>query len=106
VVVPAQCKLDRDATEQQVDEWFDAAAEYTRGHTKRGKFRVLICARGLPQEALDSIKKRAANKKDRLSRSIIVDPASAPQFFERFGLWTFMEALKYCRLDTSKQQQK
>jgi hypothetical protein len=106
VVVPAQCKVDRDATEQQVDEWFDAAAEYTRSHTKRGNFRVLICATGLPQEALDSIKKRAANKQDRLSRSIIVDPASAPQFFERFGLWTFMEALKYCRLDTSKQQQK
>jgi hypothetical protein len=97
VVVAAQFKVDSgDASEHQVDEWFDAAAKFMRGHKKRGKFRVLLCVAGLPQEALESVKRRAANKKDRLSRSIIIDPASAPQFFERFGLWTFLEALKGC----------
>jgi hypothetical protein len=106
VVVAAQQKFGCDASEHQVDEWFDAAAEFMRGHTEGDKFRVLLCVTGLSQEALESIKQRAANKDDRLSRAIIVDPASASQFFERFGLWTFMEALKYCRLDTSKQQQK
>jgi hypothetical protein len=94
VVVAAQHKLGGDASEQQVDEWFDAAAKFMRGHAKGGKFRVLLCVTGLSQEARESIKKRAANKKDRLSRAIIVDPASASQFFERFGLWTFVEALK------------
>jgi hypothetical protein len=52
--------------------------------------------RGLPREALETIKARAANKDDRLSRAIIVDPASPSQFFERFGLSVIVEASK-CR---------
>jgi hypothetical protein len=96
VVVAAQHKLDGDASEQQVDEWFDAAAEFMRGQTESGNFRVLLCVNGLSQEALDTIKKRAANKDDCLSRAIIIDAASASQLFERFGLWTCVEALKYC----------
>jgi hypothetical protein len=94
VVVAAQHKFDGDATERQVDEWFDAAAEVMKDHTNVGEFRVLLCVTGLSPEALDSIKTRAANKDDRLSRAIIIDPASASQFFERSGLWTFVEALK------------
>jgi hypothetical protein len=52
---------------------------------------VLLCVTGLPQEMLEKIKARAANKDDRLSRAIIVDPTSASQFFERFGLSIVME---------------
>jgi hypothetical protein len=96
VVVAAQHKFHDDASELQVDEWFDAAADFMRGHPNVGEFRVLLCVTGVSPEALEGIKTRAANKDDRLSRAIIVDPASAPQFFERFGLWTFVEALKDC----------
>jgi hypothetical protein len=96
VVVAAQHYFHGDASEHQVDEWFDAAADFMRGHTEGGKFCVLLCVTGLSQAALMSIKQRAANEDDRLSRAIIIDPASASQFFERVGLWPFVEALKYC----------
>jgi hypothetical protein len=96
VVVAAQQKFGCDACERQVDEWFNAAAEFVRGHTEGDKFRVLLCVTGLSQEALESIKLRAANKDDRLSRAIIIDSTSASQFFERFGLRTFVEAMKHC----------
>jgi hypothetical protein len=96
VVVAAHHEFHGGASEQQVDKWFDAAAKFMGGHAEGDKFRVLLCLSGLPQEARDTIKTRAANRDDRLSRSIIIDPASAPQIFERFGLWTFVEALKYC----------
>jgi hypothetical protein len=72
------------------------------GHPKCGKnFCVLLCVTGLPQEALENLKARAANKDDRLSRAIIIDPASASQFFERFGLSTIVEASKL-PLESSK----
>jgi hypothetical protein len=86
-----------------VDEWFEAAARFMRGGAPMGdkQFCVLLCVTGLPQEALEEIKARAANKDDRLSRAIIIDPASASQFFERFGLSIVVEASKLS-LESSK----
>jgi hypothetical protein len=92
VVVAAQHKFDGDASEHQVDEWFDAAAKVMGDHTDVGKFCVLLHVAGLSHQALESIKTRAANKDDRLSNAVIIDAASASQLFERFGLWTFVDA--------------
>jgi hypothetical protein len=96
VLVAARHKChDPDARKHPlIDEWFEEAARFMRGGHPNGskKFRVLICATGLPQEALEEIRARAVNNADRLSRAIIIDPASASQFFERFGLSIVVEA--------------
>jgi hypothetical protein len=97
ILVGTRLKCHVDAgTHPPVDEWFEAAARCMRdGHPKCGKnFCVLLCVTGISQEALDNLKTRAANKDDRLSRAIIIDPASASQFFERFGLSIIVEASK------------
>jgi hypothetical protein len=78
----------------QVDEWIEQAERRTRGLHQKGdkKFRVLLCVTDLPQAALETIKARAANKDDRLSRAIIIDATSASQLFEWFGLSLAVEA--------------
>jgi hypothetical protein len=63
-------------------------------HTGGEKIRVLLCATGLPPTAIERIKERAADANDPLSRAIIIDTATASQFFDRLGVFVFGEALK------------
>jgi hypothetical protein len=81
------------AREDDVSDWFTKVDEFMKPRTRGGNFRVLLCVTGLSPTAIESIKKRAQNANDPLSRAIIVDTATAPQFFERLGVFVLAKAL-------------
>jgi hypothetical protein len=94
LMVGAQHKFYSSAHLSKIYEWFDAVAKLMRGHMEGDKFRVLLCVTGLSSEALEDIKERASSKTDRLRYAIIINAASASQFFERLGVFFFVQAAK------------
>jgi hypothetical protein len=94
VEVGAQHKLRKSACESEVNDWFSKVAAFMKARTGGDKFRVLLCVTGLSATAIESIETRAKNADDPLSRAIIIDTATASQFFERLGVFILVETLK------------
>jgi hypothetical protein len=95
VEVVAQHKFRKRSRAYQVGFWVHSA-ENSMAARAGGKknVRVLICATGLSPTAIETIRKRAADANDPLSRAIIIDTATASQFFDRLGVFVFGVALK------------
>jgi hypothetical protein len=98
VVVAAQHKFRKSSRACQVSAWVTSAANFMAAHPGGEKVRVLICVTGLSSTTIKRIRKRAADENDPLSRAIIIDTATASQFFDRLGVFGFGEALKDPRL--------
>jgi hypothetical protein len=95
VEVVAQHKFRKSSRPCQVSFWSKRAANYMTSRTGGNKnVRVLICVTGLSPTAIETIRKRAADANDPLSRAIIIDTATASQFFDRLGAFVFDEAVK------------
>jgi hypothetical protein len=95
VDVVAQHKFRKNSRPCQVTFWANRAANFMTMRTGgEKKVRVLLCVTGLSTTAVEKIKKRAADASDPLSRAIIIDTATASQFFDRLGVFVFGEALK------------
>jgi hypothetical protein len=94
VEVAAQHKFRKRSRAYQVGFCVSSAENFMAALTSGEKGRVLICATGLSPTAIERINKRAADANDPLSRAIIIDTATATQFFDRLGAYVFGEALK------------
>jgi hypothetical protein len=92
VEVAAQHKFKKRATEGDINAWVNKVAEFMKPHMG-DHFRVLLCVKGLLPQTIETIKKRAQDANDPLSRAIVIDTASASQFFDRLGVLMLVEAL-------------